>query len=211
MKKTEPIKQANRDRNWTPEMREHMREVCSGEKNGFFGKTHDPEARAVMSEKAKIRVKQLVPSRLAGQGLTAEDYLAAKNAGLKWCKVCRAFLPLSAFRDTQALCREHLVAAQRVYTLRRRGCTPERFDALLTEQNGCCAICGTNDSGSREWNVDHDHGTKIVRGLLCRGCNVALHKLERDLTWAAKAIAYLTQQTPRCGPEPRRSQPSADC
>ena len=121
MKKTEPIKQANRDRNWTPEMREHMREVCSGEKNGIFGKTRDAEARAVMSEKAKIRVKHLVPSRLAGQGLTAEDYGAAKNAGLKWCKVCRAFLTLSAFRDTQALCREPLVAAHRVYTLRRRG------------------------------------------------------------------------------------------
>lgn len=191
MKKTEPIKQANRDRNWTPEMRAHMKEACLGERNGFFGKTHDAQTRAVMSTKAKARSR--APPALVKHGITLEAYLAATKDGKKWCKVHQAFLPLAEFRDQQAYCREHYVIGQRLHTLRRRGATPEMFAAFLSAQGNRCGICGTDDSGRREWNVDHDHATGEVRGLLCRGCNVALHKLERDLTWAEKAIAYLTR------------------
>ena len=146
-----------------------------------------------MSEKAKQRVQVQVPSRLAGQGITGADYAAAKKAGEKWCKVCGAFLPRALFRNTQAYCEEHYTIHHRGETLKKYGLTPEAFASLLAEQNHRCAICAVQDSGERNWNVDHEHTTGAVRGLLCRGCNVPLHKLERDLTWAAKAIAYLTQ------------------
>jgi len=38
-------------------------------------------------------------------------------------------------------------------------------------QDGRCALCGHHES-PRELVVDHDHVTALVRGLLCRGCNV---------------------------------------
>lgn len=36
-------------------------------------------------------------------------------------------------------------------------------------QAGRCAICGRHTAG--ELITDHDHGTGLVRGLLCRSCN----------------------------------------
>lgn len=51
------------------------------------------------------------------------------------------------------------------------GLTLEKWNQLLDEQNGGCAICGRIDSGKRKLSVDHDHKTGKVRGLLCQMCN----------------------------------------
>ncbi len=56
--------------------------------------------------------------------------------------------------------------------LAKFGLTPSDFEALLSAQGGGCAICGKS-RGQRRLNVDHDHTTGIVRGLLCSGCNGA--------------------------------------
>ena len=34
--------------------------------------------------------------------------------------------------------------------------------------DGCCAACGANDCVV----LDHDHGSGLVRGYLCRSCNI---------------------------------------
>lgn len=55
--------------------------------------------------------------------------------------------------------------------------TVDDYLALLTIQGGKCAICGVaqNDHGRwRRLNLDHDHKTGRVRGLLCTKCNSAL-------------------------------------
>lgn len=45
------------------------------------------------------------------------------------------------------------------------------FDAMVEEQEGRCKICG---DAHKKLNVDHDHKTGEVRGLLCPRCNSAL-------------------------------------
>lgn len=71
--------------------------------------------------------------------------------------------------------------ARRAAHLKHRyGLTPEEYDALLTKQNGLCAICqrppGKNVRA--HWGgklcVDHCHDTGKVRGLLCNDCNLAV-------------------------------------
>jgi hypothetical protein len=59
----------------------------------------------------------------------------------------------------------------RVHELRRRyGITPDDYDAMADAQGGVCAICGLPPRKGT-LDVDHDHATGRVRGLLCRRCN----------------------------------------
>ena len=52
------------------------------------------------------------------------------------------------------------------------GITPEEFDAQLERQSGQCAICGWEKKPEhRPMNVDHDHKTLRLRGILCFFCN----------------------------------------
>jgi len=46
----------------------------------------------------------------------------------------------------------------------------DRYEVLLHQQGGVCAICGGVDR-ERNLAVDHDHSTGEVRGLLCGNCN----------------------------------------
>ena len=46
------------------------------------------------------------------------------------------------------------------------------YEDLLSKQDNKCGICHGDFVESA--NIDHDHKTGRVRGLLCRGCNVGL-------------------------------------
>jgi recombination endonuclease VII len=39
--------------------------------------------------------------------------------------------------------------------------------------------------------VDHIHGTSLVRGYLCHGCNTGLGKLGDDMEGLQRAMRYL--------------------
>lgn len=69
------------------------------------------------------------------------------------------------------------------------GMSREDLDELLMEQSGRCAGCGatgtrilrpgkTGPKGSL--NIDHDHATGKVRGLLCGPCNNAVARVKDD-------------------------------
>jgi hypothetical protein len=75
---------------------------------------------------------------------------------------------------------------------RNYGVTAEQFDLMITRQNGLCAICATDDPGrGKGWNVDHDHATGAVRGLLCHACNTSLGGFRDDVAILRSAIEYL--------------------
>jgi len=63
---------------------------------------------------------------------------------------------------------------------------------MLEVQNGCCAICGTNDTGNRKaFHVDHCHATGKIRGLLCGNCNSGIGNLRDNVRLLRRAIDYL--------------------
>jgi hypothetical protein len=81
---------------------------------------------------------------------------------------------------------------------RRYRITAADFDTLLAAQGGRCAICGTDQAGGRDgvFNVDHDHVSGRVRGLLCRSCNVGIGHLQDNpdlLRAASRYIAGITE------------------
>lgn len=82
----------------------------------------------------------------------------------------------------------------RQYRLKTRfGISLEEYDSMFQEQKGSCAICGTslNESGRKNFSVDHCHSTGKVRGLLCHKCNSGIGFLNDDVNLLEKAISYL--------------------
>lgn len=72
------------------------------------------------------------------------------------------------------------------------GITIEKFDEMLDDQGGKCAICAVVfDSDGRSPAVDHNHSTGATRGILCSTCNSALGRVEAVPDWCASALAYL--------------------
>lgn len=67
---------------------------------------------------------------------------------------------------------------------------------MLDNQNNKCAICGTSNWGNTNSyqmmpNIDHDHKTGRVRGLLCKKCNSGLSYFYDNTHFLLNAIAYL--------------------
>lgn len=73
---------------------------------------------------------------------------------------------------------------------RTHGITLDQYNAMKLAQNGLCKICKNPPKGKRPLAVDHDHITGDIRGLLCYGCNRALHVLDTK-SLLKDAQAYL--------------------
>ena len=91
---------------------------------------------------------------------------------------------------------DRYAAAKREHKLRRYGLTSARYDALLAEQGGVCAICGDAERDGWDFAVDHEHASGRVRGLLCRRCNVGIGLL-RDSPEVVTAAADYLRRTAR--------------
>lgn len=67
----------------------------------------------------------------------------------------------------------------------------EAYNALFESQNGRCAIC--ERTSNRCLDVDHDHTTGKIRGLLCSPCNRALGMFQESIPRLFKATQYLKE------------------
>jgi len=82
---------------------------------------------------------------------------------------------------------------RRAHYKRRYGIALEAVEAMFEKQHGRCAACGTTPA-DRPLQLDHDHITGEVRGLLCRPCNTALGLLRDSPAKLQGLITYLTQR-----------------
>jgi hypothetical protein len=73
------------------------------------------------------------------------------------------------------------------------GISIEEYERLLKRQNGRCAICKSPPVNGRgkTLQVDHDHATGRIRGLLCHGCNAGIGNFCESLSNIIAAAAYL--------------------
>ena len=128
-------------------------------------------------------------------------------AEVRECKQCRTIKPFTAFYKNgtshggvRTRCKECWAEHERTVLrpkyadrrlaarrLKRHGVDPVAYNTLFTTQNGQCAIC----KRSAPLNIDHDHATGKVRGLLCHGCNVSLGHFRDEPALLESAIAYL--------------------
>jgi hypothetical protein len=72
------------------------------------------------------------------------------------------------------------------------GLTREQWQVIYNKQNGSCAICGkSQDKLGYKLQIDYDHVTGKVRGLLCKKCNLGIGMFGEDVENINKAIMYL--------------------
>ena len=120
------------------------------------------------------------------------------------CYKCKQVKPADAFPSSsgrvRSLCRACQTAYSRAWSRQRvHGITPEQYDAMLAQQGGGCAICGSTWAGKptskhvevMSFAVDHDHVTGRIRALLCTPCNTALGKFHDQPELLEQAAAYL--------------------
>jgi len=71
--------------------------------------------------------------------------------------------------------------------------TEDKYNNLLADQGGVCAVCGTSAWGGRSNSpvVDHDHKSGEVRGILCSRCNLVAGQLNDDPALAQLLWTYL--------------------
>ncbi len=73
---------------------------------------------------------------------------------------------------------------------RKYGLTVKDYARMLEEQGGTCKLCSKPPNG-KALDVDHDHETGAVRGLLCSYCNRQLGHVEKDPVLFLKMMEYL--------------------
>jgi len=94
------------------------------------------------------------------------------------------------------MCEKPLAPPKRLYCsdkcgnraawIKQYGLTPEDYRAMLGD--GRCPICGRK---MRKVNVDHDHKTKQVRGLVCGTCNKRVLTVINTPLLAFNLLKYL--------------------
>jgi len=72
------------------------------------------------------------------------------------------------------------------------GITSEQYSRVLERQDGRCAICKRLPPPDRRLNVDHDHKTGTIRGLLCDKCNLLVGRIENNAELMPVLMTYLT-------------------
>lgn len=78
--------------------------------------------------------------------------------------------------------------------LKTYGLSKDEYDKMVLKQNGKCYICKKKQPlhiNNGELNIDHDHKTGKVRGLLCNSCNTGLGQFRDDRAALKRALRYL--------------------
>lgn len=78
---------------------------------------------------------------------------------------------------------------------RKYNVTVEELRALYKSQDGQCASCG-DALDPHQTDIDHDHATGVVRGILCHSCNLAEGQLRGSSLRARKLAAYIDKHAP---------------
>ncbi len=145
--------------------------------------------------------------RAAGRGVSPRRLPPSEVAdGGKWCPDCAQIKPADDFPRTRAnsvtglhtYCKpghnvrgklsKEKVGGSRTYHLKRRyGIIAADADARHAEQDGLCALCRMAPAAQ----VDHDHATGKVRGLLCFNCNGGLGQFNDRIDVLEAAVDYL--------------------
>lgn len=76
------------------------------------------------------------------------------------------------------------------------GISLELYKEILKIQQNKCAICKSTKTqkNKKRFDIDHNHETGEVRGLLCHNCNLGLGNFKENTKALKSAIEYLGER-----------------
>lgn len=123
-------------------------------------------------------------------GVPVTVWRARRAAGQQWCYCCDKWLLLDSFNKDASRSRG---IASSCRSCSSHKATASRYGITVAEARDLrsggrtCEICGRQ----QKLEVDHNHSTGEVRGVLCSRCNGALGQFLDDKALLVKAITYL--------------------
>lgn len=114
-----------------------------------------------------------VPVKKVGREMTLpkqRKILQAKT-GKRYCVYCNKYKKIEEFDQSRKhmckLCRRNIAIKNKYHV------NSQDYDELLKKQKGKCALCKTRNTGNKNnfFDIDHNHRTNKIRGLLCNICN----------------------------------------
>lgn len=93
--------------------------------------------------------------------------------------------------ERREFCRNHPEIAKKWHLQTHFGITLEQYNEFAIKQQFRCAICKRKFTEFKRVAVDHDHVTKIVRGLLCNRCNAGIAQFLDSIDLLESAKQYL--------------------
>ena len=103
-----------------------------------------------------------------------------------WCRACHSII----YKQLRALEPEKFHRTRmNTHFKRRYGIDYLIYEKLSLAQNGLCGLC---KSKPLKLEVDHNHETGVIRGLLCHKCNTGLGLIGDSMHSIGRIIRYLT-------------------
>lgn len=93
--------------------------------------------------------------------------------------------------------------AKRSFLKTLYGISLEEYQEMLSRQDYACAICRSpfaefgSEKKTESPYVDHDHETRVVRGLLCHHCNLGIGNFKNSPNRLLVAAEYLRKHDRR--------------
>jgi len=146
----------------------------------------NPDVRTAFYASLKRRGLQHCPKCATAKKQVEFHSSAWGNNGM-YCRNCKSLKNREIYLETT---RSYLPAKHREKTY---GVDDETYRAIWQCQDGKCAVCDTDFRGldPKHIHVDHDHRIGMIRGILCRDCNIGLGCFLDDPVRMSKAIKYL--------------------
>jgi len=111
-----------------------------------------------------------------------------KDQNKGYCRICG--IPITGARTSCIECGGPINTTSLANRLSKYNLTEMDYVAMVERQSNLCAICGAY---MKSTNIDHDHKTGRVRGLLCYKCNVGLGFFSDNPEFLENAAAYLSE------------------
>ena len=110
-----------------------------------------------------------------------------------WCKPCANTYTAEIKSNHRSARDPEFLKLTRKYRDRKNFGSDTIFAELIAKQGGGCAVCKKphSDRTIPRFQIDHDHVTARIRGVLCGGCNKALGHVNDSIPVLEALIEYL--------------------